>query len=90
MSDLAKLSAKRLHAAIALRDTHWKATLDRTIAAGMGQTTFREMVELAKGSSLLSRTQLALDYLNARHDWRVARISNCLRGRRRLMRPERA
>jgi hypothetical protein len=72
MSDLAKLSAKKLHAVIAKRDAHWKATLDATIAAGMGQMRYSEIVELAKGSRLLRKVQLANDYLNARHDWKVA------------------
>jgi hypothetical protein len=72
LSDLSTLSAPKLHAVIAKRDTHWKATLDRTIAAGMGDMRFSDIVELAKGSSLVGKTLLARDYLNARHDWRVA------------------
>ena len=72
MSDLATLSGPNLQALLERRNTHWKATLDRTIAAGMGEMRFSDIVELAKGSALLSRTQLALDYLNARRDWKVA------------------
>lgn len=73
MSDLSTLSAKKLHEVIARRDAHWTKTLDATIAAGMGQMRFSEIVEFAKGSDLLPKVQLARDYLNARHDWKVAR-----------------
>lgn len=72
MSDLAKLSAKKLNEVLARRNAHWKATLDATIAAGMGEMRFSDIVELAKGSSLVSKVMLARDYLNARHDWKVA------------------
>ncbi len=72
MSDLSTLSAKKLHEVIARRNAHWKATLDATIAAGMGELRYSEIVELAKGSSLLNKTQLALNYLNARRDWMTA------------------
>ena len=72
MSDLETLSAKKLHALIVKRDAHWKATLDATIAAGMGEMRFSDIVELAKGSKLLGKVQLANDYLNARLDWRNA------------------
>lgn len=72
MSDLAKLSAKKLHALIAMRDERWKSTLDATIRAGMGEMRYSEIVELAKGSKLLHKVQLANDYLNARLDWRNA------------------
>lgn len=72
MSDLAKLSAKKLHAVIAQREKHWSATLDATIRAGLGEVRYSEMVELAKGSSLLARTAVALAYLNARHDVKAA------------------
>lgn len=72
MSDLSTLSAKKLHEVIARRNAHWKATLDATIAAGMGEMRYSEIVELAKGSSLVGKTQLALNYLNARRDWIAA------------------
>lgn len=72
MSDLAKLSAKKLHEVIARRNAHWTKTLDATIAAGMGEMRYSEIVELAKGSSLVSKVVLARDYLNARHDWKAA------------------
>lgn len=72
MSDLSTLSAKKLHEVIARRSAHWKATLDATIAAGMGEMRHSEIVELAKGSSLLNKTQLALNYLNARRDYHIA------------------
>jgi len=72
MSDLSTLSAKKLHEVIERRNAHWKATLDATIAAGMGGLRYSDIVELAKGSALLNKTQLALNYLNARHDWTVA------------------
>lgn len=73
MSDLATLSAKKLREVIARRDSRWQAVLDQTIAAGMGDVRFYEMVELAKGSSLLNRANLARDYLNAHRDWKVAK-----------------
>lgn len=72
MSDLERLSAKKLHAVISRAEAHWSLTLDATIAAGMGSLRFTDMVELAKGSSLLSRTKLAMAYLNACRDHRVA------------------
>lgn len=72
MSDLATLSAKKLHEVIARRNAHWTKTLDASIAAGMSHYRFSDMVEAAKGSSLISKTLLARDYLNARHDWEVA------------------
>jgi len=72
MSDLASLSAKKLHAVIARREARWSATLDATIAAGLGQARFSDMVEFAKGSSLLERTKIANDYLNARRDVQMA------------------
>ncbi len=72
MNDIETLSAKKLHALIAKRDAHWKATLDATIAAGMGDLRYSEIVELAKGSMLLRRVRLANDYLNARRDWKIA------------------
>lgn len=73
MTDLATLSAKKLNEVIARRDAHWSKTLNASIAAGMGQMRFSDIVECAKGSALLHRTKLAQDYLNARHDWKVAR-----------------
>lgn len=72
MSDLEKLSAKKLHAVIASRNARWSKLLDDTIIAGMGNYRFSDMVELAKGPSLLSKVVLARDYLNARHDFQVA------------------
>lgn len=72
MSDLETLSAKKLHEVIARRDKRLRETLDATIAAGMGSLRYSEVVDLAKGSSLLSKTKIALDYLNARRDWQVA------------------
>ncbi len=69
MTDLTKLSAKKLHAVIAMRDARWKEVLDATIRGGMGEMRFSDIVEVAKGSALLSRTKLAQDYLNARRDW---------------------
>ena len=72
MNDLETLSAKKLHILIAERDARWKAALDATIAAGMGEMRYSEIVELAKGSKLLHKVQLANDYLNARLDWRNA------------------
>lgn len=73
MSDLETLSAKKLREVIARRDARWNEMLDATLKAGLGSQRHSDMVELAKGSSLLSKTQLARDYLNARHDWKVAR-----------------
>lgn len=72
MTDLSTLSAKKLHAVIAARDARWKAVLDATIAAGMGEMRFSDIVDLAKGSKLLTKVQIANDYLNARLDWRNA------------------
>jgi formamidopyrimidine-DNA glycosylase len=72
MSDLEKLSAKKLHDVIARRNAHWSAILDQTIVAGLGNARFSDMVELAKGSSLLDRTNIARDYLNAHRDWKAA------------------
>lgn len=72
MSDLATLSAKKLREVIAKRYARYGETLDATIAAGMGDMRFSDIVETAKGSSLLSKTRLARDYLNARQDWKVA------------------
>ena len=72
MSDLETLPAKKLHALISKRDAHWKTTLDATIAAGMGEMRYSDIFELAKGSKLLHRVQIANDYLNARLDWRNA------------------
>ena len=73
MSDLEKLSGKKLREVIARRDARWSEVLDRTLAAGMGQMRHSDMVEAAKGSSLSSRAVLAREYLNARHDWKIAR-----------------
>ena len=72
MTDLSTLSAKKLHEVIARRSAHWIATLDAAIAAGMGEMCHSEIVELAKGSSLLNKTQLARDYLNACRDYHAA------------------
>ena len=72
MSDLEKLSAKKLHAVIATRNLRWKEILDATIAHGMGSLRHSDIVELAKGSSLLLKVKLAQDYLNARRDWVLA------------------
>lgn len=72
MTDLAKLSAKKLREVIAKRNARWSEMLDVTIRAGMGNYRHSDMVDAAKGSSLLSKTSIAGDYLNARHDWKVA------------------
>lgn len=72
MSDLETLSAKKLHAVIQKRHARWSEVLDATIAAGMGDMRFSDIVELAKGDPLLPKVRLARDYLNARHDWAVA------------------
>lgn len=72
MTDLAKLSAKRLHEVIASRDAIWTKMLNETIAAGMGQLRHSEIEQLAKGSSLLTKTRIARDYLSARQEWREA------------------
>ncbi|MGF7008126.1 hypothetical protein [Aminobacter sp. BE322] len=72
MTDLTTLSAKKLHELITRRNARWAEVLDATIAAGMGQMRFADIVELAKGSSLLSKANLARDYLNARLDVKAA------------------
>lgn len=72
MSDLETLSAPKLRAVIERCKSRWDEVLDATIAAGMGNLRHADLVELAKGSSLLSKTVLARDYLNARQDWAVA------------------
>lgn len=72
MSDLETLSAKKLHEVIARCDKRFAEALDATIKAGMAELRHSDLVELAKGSSLLVKTKIALDYLNARRDWRVA------------------
>lgn len=71
MSDYAKLSAPKLHKVIAARYARYTETLDATLRAGMGDLRHSDLVELAKGSSLLVKSNLARDYLNARHDWKV-------------------
>lgn len=72
MSDLATLSAPKLRAVIAKRDARWREMLDATLRAGMNDLRHSDLVELAKGSSLSGKTLIARDYLNARHDWKVA------------------
>lgn len=72
MSNLETLSAKKLHEVIKRRDARWREMLDATIAAGLGNARFSDMVEFAKGSTLLGRTKIARDYLSAHHDWKVA------------------
>jgi hypothetical protein len=72
MSDLETLSAKKLHTVISARNARWDEVLTHMIQAGLGHATFVQIVEISKGSSLLSRTVLARDYLNASHDWKVA------------------
>lgn len=72
MADITKLSAKKLHALIAERDAAWTKACDATIAAGMGQMRHSEIVEFAKGSSLIRRVQLSRDYLAARSAWAEA------------------
>ena len=72
MSDLETLSAKKLYEVIKRREARWSATLDATIAAGLGNARFSDMVEFAKGSTLLGRTKIARDYLNAHRDVQLA------------------
>lgn len=72
MSDLETLSGTKLAAVIARRDARHSEILAATIAAGMGAMRHSDIVELAKGSALSDRANLARDYLNARHDWLVA------------------
>lgn len=72
MPDLETLSAKKLHDVVAKRCARWGELLKATIDAGLGQARFTDMVELARGSSLLFKTKLAQDYLNARRDYDVA------------------
>lgn len=72
MPDLSTLSAKKLREVIARRNARWGEMLDATLRAGLGSATHAQMVELARGSALLPKTQIARDYLNARHDWKVA------------------
>lgn len=67
-SDLSTLSAKKLAAVIERTNKRWGECLDATIAAGMGDFRFADIVEAAKGSSLCSRANVARDYLNARLD----------------------
>jgi hypothetical protein len=72
VTDLETLSARKLQEVIARRNKRWGETLDATIAAGMGDARYSDMVEYAKGSSLLARTRLARDYLNASLDYTAA------------------
>lgn len=67
--DLSKLSAKALHAEIHKRDMARCKALDATIRAGMGNMRHADIVELSKGSSLLSRVMLARDYLTTCAAW---------------------
>lgn len=69
MTDLSKLSAKKLHGTIARLNVAYRASLDATIAAGMGDMRHSDIVELAKCSSLLHKAELARNYLNARKAW---------------------
>lgn len=61
--DLTKLSGRKLELEISKRSTAHKAMLDRVIAAGMGQMRGTEIRDLAKGSSLLSKTLLAREWV---------------------------
>lgn len=72
-TDYSKLSAKKLHEVIAKREARWSEMLDAVIKAGWGNARYSDIVEMAKGSSLLDSTKLAQDYLNARHDVDVVR-----------------
>lgn len=69
MTDLTKLSAKKLHELIAKRDTARGAALDATIAAGMGMMKHSDIVALAAGDALLENVRIAREYLSTRATW---------------------
>jgi hypothetical protein len=71
MTDLQKLSDKKLAAVRAQRKARMDATSDAIMRNGLAYATHRDLINLSKGSSLLTKTQLALEYLNAQHDWRT-------------------
>lgn len=64
--DITKLSAAKLHAHIAAANARHTRVLDAVIAHGMGSYTGAQMAEIAKGSSLLARTMLARELIEAR------------------------
>lgn len=64
--DITKLSAAKLHAHIAAANARHTRVLDAVIARGMGSYTGAQMAEFAKGSSLLARTMLARELIEAR------------------------
>lgn len=61
--NLQTLSAAKIESELAKRDAAHSIMLDRTIAAGMGQMRHTEIMELAKGDTLLSKVRLAKEYL---------------------------
>lgn len=66
MSDIAKLSAAKLHALIAVRERADNVALDAVIAAGMGNMTGNQIREFAKGSSMLNKVMLARKRIETR------------------------
>lgn len=72
MKDLTKISGPRLEAEIKRATTVRNMILDATIAAGMGEMRHSEIVELAKGSSLLSKVNLARRYVEACTEFHAA------------------
>lgn len=59
MTDLSKLSARKLQELIAKRQADDRKSLDAAIGAGMGHMRGSDIRELAKGSSLLGKVLLA-------------------------------
>ena len=69
---LEKLSGPKLRAEIAKRSAEQSRLIDAAIAAGMGEMRHSDIVELAKGSSLLSKVLLAREYLAASEAFHAA------------------
>ena len=71
MNDYRRLSDKELENVAYRINNHFNVISDKVIQSGMGHMAFSEIVDLAKGSTLIVRVKLAQDYLNARRDWYV-------------------
>lgn len=69
MTDLTKLSAPKLRELARQTRLRWGEVLDAALAAGMGSCTLRDIEEIAKGDTLVSKTRIAQDYVAARQEW---------------------
>lgn len=68
--DLSKLSANKLAAEITKRSGIALVACDATIAAGLGQIRFNDMVEMAKGDD--KNAKLARHYVDAQRAHTIA------------------